>query len=77
MAGVASGALPTNQGRDTMNRRQLPVIAVLVLAACPVLATQPALRCADLSPESFTDAQYVALERQVTIFGESAGAPAS
>ena len=50
-----------------MNRRHLSVIAVLALAACPALATQPAIRCADLSPESFTAAQFAALERNAPV----------
>ena len=50
-----------------MNRRRLSTIAALALTACPALAAQPAIRCADLGPESFTDAQYAALERDAPV----------
>ena len=50
-----------------MARRQFHVIAGLVLTAGPVLAAQPALRCADLSPESLTNAQYAAFATNVPV----------
>lgn len=51
-----------------MNRRQrLCAIAVLALAACPALAEPEALRCATLTPESFTVAEFAALERDAPV----------
>lgn len=48
-------------------RHQLPALAVLVLAACPVLASQPTFQCATLTAESFTADQFAALERNAPV----------
>lgn len=51
-----------------MTRRQLQmVIAALVLATFPALASDEALRCATLTPESFTVEQFAVLERHAPV----------
>lgn len=50
-----------------MNRRINTAIAALVFAAWPATAATPALTCADLSPESFTDAEFAALAEHAPV----------
>ena len=50
-----------------IRRQRLSVLAALALAGCPVLAAQPALDCAVLTPESFTPEQFSALESNAPV----------